>query len=78
MSVEWIEPPAEYDGAKSLAENRQRPRGTVRCDCGAGVDLSPAARGPSYAAACSACGQWFNLSGQRLRPPHEWAEAEEG
>lgn len=74
MPAEWITPPAEYDDSKSLYENKQRDRGTVKCNCGEGVSLNDAARGPNYSAQCQKCGQLFNLSGQQLAPKEQWEE----
>ena len=70
--ADWIERPAEYEPSASLAENKRRPRGIVRCHCGSGVSLNNAMYPPDYAAACEKCGQLFNLSGQELRPRDEW------
>lgn len=70
----WIEKPEEYDHTKSLAANKCRDRGTVRCPCGDGVNLGNAVYGPRYAAQCDSCGQLFNLSGQELVPECQWEE----
>lgn len=41
------------------------------CHCGSEVYLS----GGYYGACqCDECGQWYNLSGQELRPPEDWEE----
>lgn len=65
----WIRQPAPYDHDKSLYENRYRDRGSVRCNCGAEVDLE--AMGDTD---CGNCGQLFNAVGQMLNPPSMWEE----
>lgn len=67
--VTWVRQPAEYDHDKPLHVNRYRDRGSVRCGCGAEVDLE--CRGDSQ---CEQCGQLFNAVGQMLRPESEWEE----
>lgn len=71
----WITEPAEYDHTKTLYENKQRDRGTIRCTCGAAVPLDGALYAPSYAADCDQCGALYNLSGQALRAQSEWEDA---
>jgi hypothetical protein len=73
MPTTWIIPPAPYDHDKSLAENRLRHRGTLRCSCGAEVTLAT----PNLAGSdtdCTSCDAVFNLAGQELRPRREWEE----
>lgn len=41
------------------------------CHCGNRVDLYDMYYG---ACQCDVCGQWYNLSGQELRPPEDWQE----
>lgn len=41
------------------------------CHCGNRVDLYDMYYG---ACQCDECGQWYNLSGQELRPPEDWEE----
>jgi ssDNA-binding Zn-finger/Zn-ribbon topoisomerase 1 len=65
----WIRKPADYDGNKSLEENRWRDRGAVKCpQCSHTVDLE---RGDTE---CENCDQMFNAVGQALAPPCQWAE----
>jgi hypothetical protein len=79
MPAQFIIPPADYDDTKSKMWNRYRDRGTISCTaCGAPVNLSSAAHGPDYAAACPSCGSLYNLSGQGLRPKSEWEEPLDG
>ena len=49
--------------------NRDNPYGT--CHCGERVELVNEYRG---ACQCPNCGQWYNLSGQELKPVDEWEE----
>lgn len=72
--MDYVRKPAEYDNAKSLRENKQRDRGSVRCSCGAEVELEGAMHGPDYAAECDNCGALYNLVGQALRPKAQWEE----
>ena len=55
----------------SRKENGFRIPASGICNCGNRIDLTD-----DYYAACQCpiCGQWWNLSGQELRPPHEWEE----
>lgn len=67
----WVRNPAPYDHNKSLHENRMRDRGSVRCNCGAEVNLQM--HGDTN---CDECGQLFNAVGQMLNPPSMWEEPE--
>ena len=67
----WIRKPAEYDGEKTLEQNRWRDRGSVECPtCGREHNLE---RGDSD---CTHCGQMFNCVGQALKPPEQWEDDE--
>lgn len=72
--IDYVRQPAIYDDGKTLAENKLRDRGSVRCDCGAEVDLEGALYAPDYAAECDNCGSLFNLVGQALKPKSQWEE----
>lgn len=65
----WIRKPAPYDDNKSLQENRERDRGSVKCPCcGHEVNMQ---MGDTD---CEHCGQMFNASGQSLVDPSLWEE----
>ena len=66
--------PQHYPHAWNKVEKRNHdyriPASGV-CHCGTRIELTD-----EYYAACQCptCGQWWNLSGQELRPPCEWEE----
>ena len=43
----------------------------IRCDCGEEFYLENQYLG---ACECPKCSQWYNLFGQRLKPPHLWED----
>ncbi len=65
----YIRTPAPYNHEQSLQMNRLRDRGSVRCNCGAEVNLC------TGDAECDDCGQLFNICGQQLNPRHMWEES---
>ena len=42
-----------------------------KCECGNEVMLMDQHMG---AAECPECGQWYNLFGQKLKPPEDWED----
>lgn len=63
----------EWD--KYLKNEGSKPyiRATGTCTCGRKVEFSTGGDNGMGDVKC-ACGQWYNVSGQALRPPREWGE----
>ena len=68
-----LETPERFSRFNRIVKTERRVRNNARgtCICGNVVELFDMYLG---ACQCEKCGQWYNLLGQELVPPEQWAE----